>query len=75
MPNSLKNNESWLQICFYSNYLECFSSHLTKIVGDFMKEKQFALTNYFSAFESHLHETKYTLVEYAKEWTLMKVQS
>lgn len=32
-----------------------------------MKEKQFALTNYFSAFESHLHETKYTLVEYAKE--------
>lgn len=40
-----------------------------------MKEKQFALTHYFSAFESHLHETKYTLAEYAEEWTLMKVQN
>lgn len=40
-----------------------------------MKEKQFAWTNYFSAFESHLHEIKYTLAEYVGEWTLMKVQS
>lgn len=64
-----------MQIGVYSNYLECFSSHVTKIVCDFMREKQFALTNYFGVFESHLHEIKHTLAEYAEEWTLMKAQS
>lgn len=46
-----------------------------KIGCDFLKEKQFALTNDFSAFESGLHGTKYSITEYVGEWTLMKFQS
>lgn len=38
-----------------------------KLGCDFMKEKQFALINYFSKFESCLHEKKYFIAEYVGE--------
>lgn len=47
----------------------------TELGCDFMKENQFAIANDFSKFESHLHETKYSIAEYVGESTLMEILS